>query len=85
MSRLHSLHRSTRQSDCLSARHFPHRHRVVFSPGGMSALWADEPAALGLKGTVPPVSGAVFGPAEALDGLLPGAAPDALLSLTLPG
>jgi len=84
MSRLHSLHFSTRHSDCLSAHHFPHRHRVLFSPDGTSAPGAYEPAALSLEGAVPPVLGAVFGPAEALDKLSTIGAPDSLLSLPLP-
>jgi hypothetical protein len=84
MSRLHSLHRSTRQSGCLSAHHFPHTHRALLIPDDVSAPIADDPAALGLEGAVLPVLGAVRWRAEALDDLLPGAAPDALLSLALP-
>ena len=84
MSRLHSLHLSTRQSDCLSAHHFPHRHRALPIPDGVSAPATDDLASLGLPGAVLPVLGAVGWPAEALDGLLPGAAPDLLLSLALP-
>ncbi len=83
MSRLHSLHFSTRQSDWRKAHHFPHRHRVLFSPGGMSALGADESAALGLEGAILPVLGAVFWPAEALDKLSVGETPDSLLALSL--
>ena len=84
MSRLHSLHFSTRQSDCLNAHHFPHRHRVLFSPDGSSALGADDPAALGLEGAVSPVPGAVLWPAEAFDALTLGETPDSLLALSLP-
>ena len=85
MSRLHSLHRSTRQSACLNAHHFPHRHRALLTPDDVPAPVADDPASLGTEGAVLPVPGAVLGPAEALDGVLPGAAPESLLSLALPG
>jgi hypothetical protein len=85
MSRLHSLHLSTRQSDCLSAHHFPHRHRALPSPDGMPALGADDLASLGPEGAMLPVLGAVLWPAKALDGMLPGMTPDSPLSFALSG
>lgn len=84
MSRLHSLHFSTRQSDCLSAHHFPHRHRVLFRPAGMSTLGAEEPAGLGLEGAVSPVLGAVLRPSEAFAEFSAVGAPDSLLALPFP-
>ena len=83
MSRLHSLHRSTRPSGVLSAHHFPHTHRTLLVPDNVPALGANDLTSLGLEGAVSPVLGTVLGPAEALDTLPAVCAPDSLLTPAL--